>query len=101
MEEVEFITDMQRRTGCALIIDINNVHVSGYQSNSDAYACQRAFHALSEIHLAGHAEDTDDRGEPLLIDAHDRPIAPCLGSLCPCHPENRPYDTLIEWIMKF
>ena len=100
MGEVEFIAEMQYRTGCALILDLNNVHVSAVNQNSDAmtYLAQFPLHAVQEVHLAGHGEDADDLGDPILIDSHDRPVAPPVWALYE-HLLHRlgPITTLIEW----
>lgn len=100
MSEIEFITQMQKRTGCGLILDVNNVYISANNQKMDAYAYLDAFptHAVGEIHLAGHAEDVDDDGQPLLIDAHDRQVAPDVWSLYWHVIQNTgETTTLIEW----
>ncbi|MGX9354780.1 MNIO family bufferin maturase [Roseobacteraceae bacterium S113] len=76
-EEPEFLDEIARRTGCGLLLDVNNVFVSatnlGFspQSYIDAFPLAR----VGEIHLAGHDEDHDDHGAPLLIDAHGAEVA--------------------------
>lgn len=76
MSETDFIRATVRRTGCGLLLDINNVHVSatnhGYSAHE--YLADFPLSEVAEIHLAGHAEDIDDAGLPLLIDSHDRPV---------------------------
>jgi hypothetical protein len=76
MGEIEFISEMARRSGCGLLFDINNVFVSATNHGWSAadYVDAYPAHLVREIHLAGHAEDTDDAGAPLLIDAHDREV---------------------------
>ena len=74
--EAEFLTEIARRTGCGLLIDVNNVFVSannlGFNARSylDALPCD----AICEIHLAGHSEDPLEGGR-LLIDSHDAAVS--------------------------
>ena len=74
--ESEFLAEIASRTGCGLLIDINNVFVSannlGFSARSylDALPCA----AIGEIHLAGHGEDPA-LGRRLLIDSHDAPVS--------------------------
>ena len=76
-DEIGFLTELVRRTGCGLLLDVNNVHVSSRNLGFDACAYLDRFPAASvmEIHLAGHSVDPA-LGESLLIDSHDAPIAP-------------------------
>ncbi|HEY8594742.1 MAG TPA: DUF692 domain-containing protein [Devosiaceae bacterium] len=100
MSEVEFIRELQRRSGCGLLLDVNNVHVSAINQNYDAIAYLDAFplEHVAEIHLGGHATDTDDHGHELLIDAHDRAVADPVWALYE-HVIGRlgARPTLIEW----
>lgn len=100
MDEIAFITEMQKRTGCRLILDVNNVHISANNQGLNAYDYLDAFplQAVGEIHLAGHATDSDDDDQPLLIDSHDRQVAPLVWELYRYVVKKagrRP--TLIEW----
>ncbi|SMC73618.1 DUF692 domain-containing protein [Primorskyibacter flagellatus] len=76
MSETDFLRELARRTGCGLLLDVNNVFVSatnlGYSPIEyiDAYPLDR----VKEIHLGGHDEDEDDHGAPLLIDSHGRAV---------------------------
>ena len=100
MDEIAFLTEVARRTGCGLLLDVNNVFVSATNLETDAFAYIDAFphHLVGEIHLGGHDEDADDHGQPLLIDSHGRAVT---------DPVWRLYDhtirvggakpTLIEW----
>ena len=76
MSEVDFILQIAMRTGCGLLLDVNNVFVSCKNHNMDANAYIDAFPVehVGEIHLAGHEELRDDAGAPLLIDAHGSPV---------------------------
>lgn len=75
-DEIDFLHELARRSGCALLLDVNNVYVSSRNLGVDAAAYLDAFPAalIAEIHLAGHTPDPT-YGERLLIDSHDAPIA--------------------------
>ncbi len=77
LSETDFIRALVRRTGCGLLLDINNVFVSSTNqaTSADAYLDAFPLAAVGEIHLAGHDVQSDDEGAPLLIDSHDRPVA--------------------------
>ncbi|MES2977485.1 MAG: DUF692 domain-containing protein [Pseudomonadota bacterium] len=81
-DEVEFLAELHRRTGCTLLLDVNNVFVSANNLGVDAKAQLDRFpaEAVSEIHLAGHTPDPR-LGEGLLIDSHDAPVSPTVWSL--------------------
>ncbi len=76
-DEIAFLTALARRSGCGLLLDVNNVHVSARNLGFDADAYIDAFPGehVDEIHLAGHSADPT-LGEALLIDSHDAPVAP-------------------------
>ena len=76
MGEIEFLRDLVRRTGCGLLVDVNNVYVGAHNVGFDAYAWIDAVpgDAVVEIHLAGHRPDAR-QGDALLIDSHDAPVA--------------------------
>ncbi|MFJ7282038.1 DUF692 domain-containing protein [Pseudomonas sp. NPDC099000] len=76
IDEADFISEIIRRTGCGLLLDVNNVYVSSINHQRDplAYIDALPLHAVGEIHLAGFAEDTDSLGNRLLIDDHGAPI---------------------------
>lgn len=73
-DEIDFLAELARRTGCGLLLDVNNVHVSAHNLGFDAAAYLARFpaQAISEIHLAGHSNDAQ---ASLLIDSHDATIA--------------------------
>lgn len=81
-EETHFLAELSRRTGCGLLLDVNNVHVSANNLGFDAAAYIDAFpaHAVAEIHLAGHSADPA-LGAALLVDSHDAPVAPAVWTL--------------------
>jgi hypothetical protein len=98
--ETDFIGEVVRRTGCALLLDVNNVHVSSTNQQWDArrYIEALPLQAVREIHLAGHAPDTDDKGRGLLIDSHDRAVAEDVWDLFKqAIALTGPVATLIEW----
>ena len=72
MTEWEFITEVCQRTGCRLLLDVNNIHVSSVNHGFDARAFLRGVPAdrVQQIHLAGHTDHGDH-----LIDTHDHPVA--------------------------
>ena len=81
-EEIDFLSTLARRTGCSLLLDLNNVHVSAVNVGGSAERYVDAFPAalVSELHLAGHRPDAV-HGERLLIDSHDAPVAPAVWAL--------------------
>ena len=100
MTETDFLADLVRRTGCGLLLDVNNVFVSATNQQTDPIAYVDAFplDAVGEIHLGGHDEDADDAGAPLLIDSHGREVADPVWTLY-AHTLSRcgAKPTLIEW----
>jgi uncharacterized protein len=100
MSEVDFIATIAKRTGCGLLLDVNNVHVSATNHNYSAEEYLQNFpvHLVKEIHLAGHATEEDGVGNLLLIDAHDRPVADTVWGLYrDLIDVVGPVPTLIEW----
>ena len=81
-DEIEFLTELARRSGCGLLLDVNNVHVSAHNLGFDAAAYIDRFpaDAVLEVHLAGHRQDSTAQSG-LLIDSHDAPIAGAVWSL--------------------
>ncbi len=100
MSETDFIRAVARRSGCGLLLDVNNVFVSATNHGFSPidYLSDFPLALVGEIHLAGHAEQTDDEGEPLLIDSHDRPVADAVWTLFESVIDRAgPIPTLIEW----
>jgi hypothetical protein len=100
MEEVEFLTQIARRTGCGLLLDVNNVYVSGTNQNyaPEAYLDAFPLHLVGEIHLGGHDEDRDDHGNRLLIDSHGATVVdPVWALYARVIARGGPRPTLIEW----
>lgn len=83
LSEIDFLDEIASRTGCGLLLDVNNVFVSSTNQewSPENYIDQFAHHHVCEIHLGGHAGDQDDTGAPLLIDSHDRSVADPVWSL--------------------
>jgi uncharacterized protein (UPF0276 family) len=81
LDEAGFLAAVVRRTGCGLLLDLNNAQVSAVNHGRDALAfVDQLLDAVppgtvGEIHLAGHAQDQDSAGAPLLIDSHGAPVA--------------------------
>ncbi|MCX2542145.1 DUF692 domain-containing protein [Pseudomonas sp. COW5] len=99
IDEAEFIREVIRRSGCGLLLDVNNVYVSciNHQRDPLAYLDALPLHAVGEIHLAGFAEDSDSLGDRLLIDDHGAPIDQTVWSLYRQALERvGPVATLIE-----
>lgn len=98
--ETDFIGEVLTRTGCGLLLDVNNAWISAQNHGRDifAYLGQLPLGKIGEIHLAGHSISQDSLGAPLLIDSHDRRV---------CHEvwelyrlviaQAGPIPTLIEW----
>jgi len=97
--ETDFLAELVRRTGCGLLLDVNNVFVSATNHRFDPRAYLAAFplSAVGEIHLAGH-EVEDLPSGPLLIDSHGRAVAdPVWALYAEVIAQTGPLPTLIEW----
>ncbi|HTO12751.1 MAG TPA: DUF692 domain-containing protein [Candidatus Binatia bacterium] len=97
--EADFLAALARRTGCGLLCDVNNIHVTcaNLGGDPDDYLAVLPPDAIDEIHLAGHAVNDAD-GRPILIDDHGSPVAPAVWDLYARALDRfgaRP--TLIEW----
>ena len=100
MSEIAFLQSLATRTGCGLLLDVNNVFVSATNHGYSPEDYLDAFPVtlVGEIHLAGHARDLDDEGAPLLIDSHDRPVDDPVWTLFRrVIRRSGPLPTLIEW----
>ena len=99
-EETDFLREVARRTGCGLLLDVNNVFVSATNLQLDprAYIDSFPVDKVGEIHLGGHDEDHDDHGAPLLIDAHGREVADPVWTLLDYTLDRMgPRPLLVEW----
>ncbi len=83
LSETQFLREISHRTGCGLLLDVNNVFVSATNLGLSETAYIDAFplDRVGEVHLGGHHEDEDDHGAPLLIDSHDHDVADPVWSL--------------------
>ena len=98
--EVDFLDELSQRTGCGLLLDINNVFVCArnHGTNPESYLAAFPLARVKEIHLGGHDEQSDDTGAPLLIDAHGSPVADPVWKLYEAViARTGPLPTLIEW----
>ncbi len=98
--ETDFLAEVVRRTGCGLLLDVNNVFVSAtnLQTSPQDYIAAFPMDHVGEIHLGGHDEDEDDHGAPLLIDSHGREVADPVWALLDITLERSgPKPLLIEW----
>ena len=82
-DEASFIHEVISRSGCGLLLDVNNVYVSCVNHDRDplAYINALPLHAVGELHLAGFAEDIDQSGQRLLIDSHGAPVDQAVWAL--------------------
>ncbi|MBC3437912.1 DUF692 domain-containing protein [Pseudomonas sp. BW16M2] len=80
LDEIDFLAELVQRTGCGLLLDVNNVYVSAHNLGFDAadYLARFPAQAITEIHLAGHSHDAQGA---LLVDSHDAAIAAPVWSL--------------------
>lgn len=98
--ETEFLAEIAARSGCGLLLDINNVFVACTNRGTDPDAYLRDFplQAVGEIHLAGHHAMTDDQGVALLIDDHGSRIAADVWRLyADVIARTGPLPSLVEW----
>jgi hypothetical protein len=98
--EVDFIAELSKRTGCGLLLDINNVFVSArnHATEPSAYLDSFPLDRVKEIHLGGHDEEIDEAGAPLLIDSHGSPIVDQVWMLyARIIARTGALPTLIEW----
>jgi uncharacterized protein len=100
MSETNFIRSVARRTGCGLLLDVNNVFVSAANHGFSAleYLSDFPLSGVGELHLAGHSEQSDDEGDRLIIDSHDGPVGDAVWKLYEIVIARAgPLSTLIEW----
>lgn len=100
MSESDFLREIVARTGCGLLLDINNVFVSAtnLQTSPQTYIDAFPLAAVGEIHLGGHDEDHDETGAPLLIDSHGAPVVdPVWALLDATLAKSGPKPLLVEW----
>jgi uncharacterized protein (UPF0276 family) len=100
LSETDFLRELTHKTGCGLLLDVNNVFISAQnlglspQDYINAYPTEK----VGEIHVGGHDEDEDDHGAPLLIDSHGAPVADPVWSLLRYTlAQTGPKPVLVEW----
>lgn len=100
IDEIDFLDAIAERSGCGLLLDVNNVMVSAVNHGLDPFAYIDRFpvERVGEIHLAGYDETVDGAGDRLLIDAHGSRVRDDVFALYR-HTVGRcgPVATLIEW----
>ncbi|MGP8309136.1 MNIO family bufferin maturase [Vibrio sp. YIC-376] len=99
ISEWEFLREVQLRTDCRLLLDLNNVYVSAFNHgfDCDTYLAAIPADKVDEIHLAGFTIKQLDKGE-IWIDTHSRPVSDEVWHLYRCWTEQHgPRHTLIEW----
>ncbi|NNM62511.1 MAG: DUF692 domain-containing protein, partial [Steroidobacteraceae bacterium] len=99
LSEAAFVAELARRSGCGLLLDVNNVFVNSVNHGFDAqdYLAAIPVRSVREIHLAGFTRKTG-LPAPLLIDSHDRPVAEEVWGLYESALRRfGPQPTLIEW----
>lgn len=99
IDEWDFLTELARRSGCGLLLDVNNVHVSAMNHGFDALQYLRGIprDCVHEIHLAGHSIHTVG-GREIRIDTHSAPVCDAVWSLYAVALERfGPVPALIEW----
>lgn len=100
MSETDFLREIARRTGCGLLLDVNNVFVSATNQQTDprSYLTDFPVDCVGEVHLGGHDEQADEHGAPLLIDSHGAEVADPVWTLyAELIATHGPLPTLIEW----
>jgi len=100
MTETAFLAEVVRRTGCRLLCDVSNIHVSAHNMGYDSYGYidELPPEAIGEMHLGGFERETEPRGTRVIIDTHARPVAAEAWELY-AHAVSRfgRRPTLIEW----
>ncbi len=100
LPETGFLAQVVARTGCGLLLDVNNVFISAnnQKTSPQDYINDFPLEHVGEIHLGGHHTDTDDQGDLLLIDSHGHPVIDPVWALFDYTlAKTGPKPTLIEW----
>lgn len=98
--ETDFLAAIVNRTGCGLLLDVNNVFVASTNHRMDPrdYLNRFPVQWVREAHLSGHSETIDDAGAPLLIDSHDTPVKDPVWALYEeLIARTGPIASLVEW----
>jgi len=99
LAETEFLAEIARRTGCGLLLDVNNVFVSctNHRTDPQDWLAAIPLDAVGEVHLGGHATEALPSG-PVLIDDHGSPVAdPVWALYSQTIARTGALPTLIEW----
>lgn len=99
MSETDFLSEVVARTGCGLLLDVNNVFISAanLDYSPEGYIDAYPLHAVGEVHVGGHDHDDDD-GQPLLIDSHGAPTDDAVWDLLGyALAKTGPAPVLVEW----
>ena len=97
--EPVFLAELAQRSGCGLLLDVNNIYVSATNNGFDPMIYLESFaaHCVGEIHIAGHDRVTTESGEDLLIDSHGSAIAdPVFALYAQALRRTGPVPSLIE-----
>jgi uncharacterized protein (UPF0276 family) len=100
MPEWEFLVEVARRSGCGILLDVNNIFVSAHNHGFEPLRYLRAIprQLVEEIHLAGFTRKSVDGGTELLIDTHGAPVAQAVWTLYAAALERfGPVPSLVEW----
>ncbi|WP_018268513.1 MNIO family bufferin maturase [Methylosinus sp. LW4] len=100
LSEPELLAEIADRSGCGLLLDVENIYVTATNKGFEAadYLSRFAFAPVREIHLAGHFETRGARGEPFALDAHCAPVAEAVWALFSrALAQTGPVATLVEW----
>lgn len=100
LAETDFLDHVVARTGCGLLLDVNNVFVAStnHRMNPRVYLSRFPVQWVREVHLSGHSETVDDAGATLLIDSHDTPVKDPVWELYEdLITRIGPVPSLVEW----
>jgi uncharacterized protein (UPF0276 family) len=95
LPEARFVAEVARRSGCKLLLDVNNIHVNARNHGFDACAYLESIDpaSVAQIHLGGHAQS-----DGMLIDTHGAPVCEAVWSLYAAALRRfGPRPTLVEW----
>lgn len=104
MPEWVFMNETAKRTGCGILLDVNNIYVQSRNHGFDAFEYLRGIKSdpVGEIHLAGHTEKTTESGDIVLIDTHNSLVRPEVWELYRFAIQRLgSIPTLIEWDQDF
>jgi uncharacterized protein (UPF0276 family) len=99
MSEPEFLSELVKRSGCGLLLDANNIHVTAHNLSIDPARWLDGLPAaaITEYHLAGHAVNTVEGGTILIDDHGSRVGDPVWRLFAQCVERFGPRPTVIEW----